>query len=337
MSAPIYRDPVYDGATDPTVVKNLETGVWWMFYTQRRTTDRSPGHRWVHGTEIGAAVSQDDGRSWAYRGIVEGLGSGDTLWAPEVVAAPDGYRMYLTVVDGVPDRWAGPRARIVEFRSRDLERWRRIGAIDLGSERVIDAAVASCADGNWRLWYKNEHDGSTTWSAVSSDLDHWRVEGRAIPPAPAHEGPNVFELAGWFWLIVDEWRGLGVYRSPDGVGWRRQVHRDGLILDRPGLHPLDRSVGHHADVVVLEADDPERDTAVLFYFSHPNGEPREDADHDKRVSAIQVAALSVIDGTLHANRDVATPLALTPLTASEPKEGEDRPSARGAKKVRERT
>lgn len=313
MSAPVYRDPVYDGATDPTVVKNLESGAWWMFYTQRRTTDRGPGHRWVHGTEVGVAVSDDDGRTWAYRGTAPGLESGNTLWAPEVIATPDGYRMYLTVVEGVPDRWTGPRARIVEYRSPDLDGWRRIGPIELGSERVIDAAVAPCADGNWRLWYKNERDGSTTWSAVSRDLEHWQVEGRAIDPSPPHEGPKAFEFAGWFWLIVDEWRGLGVYRSSDGVGWRRQAHNGGLILDRPGRHPLDRSVGHHADVVVLEADDPQGDTAVLFYFSHPKGEPGGDEDRERRGSAIQVARLSVVDGTLHADRDVVTPLALTPV------------------------
>ncbi len=34
--APLFRDPVYDGAADPVLVWNPDRCVWWMFYTQRR-------------------------------------------------------------------------------------------------------------------------------------------------------------------------------------------------------------------------------------------------------------------------------------------------------------
>ena len=83
---------------------------------------------------------------------------------------------------------------------------------------MIDACVAHCPDGRWRLWYKDEADDSTTWVAVSDDLASWRVEGRAIGGRP-HEGPNVFELGGWWWMLVDEWRGMGVHRSTDAITW----------------------------------------------------------------------------------------------------------------------
>jgi hypothetical protein len=69
-----YRDPVYDGATDPVVVRCRESGEWWMFYTQRRASAPGPGVAWVHGTDIGVAVSADNGGSWTYR-----LGPGDLL------------------------------------------------------------------------------------------------------------------------------------------------------------------------------------------------------------------------------------------------------------------
>lgn len=305
MSAPIFRDPVYDGPTDPAVIRNGTTGEWWMFYTQRRTTDPGRGVRWVHGTAIGIATSADDGASWHYRGTARGLGDGDTLWAPEVIADADGYRMYLTVVDGVPDSWTGADAHIDEFTSHDLLCWSHVGRVDLGSDRVIDAAIARCADGNWRLWYKNEEDGSSTWSAVSADLRSWKVEGRVVPAAPPHEGPNVFSLGGWYWMITDEWRGLGVHRSGDGRSWQRQVSNGGLILDAPGSDPADAGIGQHADAVVLPSIASRGDEAILFYFTHPN---RDDLDRiAARASTIHVARLGVHDGQLGADRDIAVP------------------------------
>lgn len=315
MSAPIFRDPVYDGATDPAVIRNERTGDWWMFYTQRRTTEPGDGVRWVHGTSIGIATSADDGATWQYLGIAEGLGRGDTHWAPEIIAAGGRYRMYLTVVDGVPDSWTGADAHIVEFVSDDLLNWARVGELDLGSDRVIDAAVAQCGDGNWRLWYKNEHDGSSTWSAVSPDLSSWRVEGRAVPATPPHEGPNVFPLGGWYWMITDEWRGLGVHRSRDARAWERQEANGGLLLDAPGRHSDDRGIGHHADAVVLPATAGRAESAVLFYFTHPR---RDDPSRIvSRSSPIHAARLTVSDGQLIAERDIAVPQRLLGDTATD--------------------
>ena len=39
--------------------------------------------------------------------------------------------------------------------SPDLDTWDYIGAIDLDCPRVIDASVALCGDGQYRLWYKD--------------------------------------------------------------------------------------------------------------------------------------------------------------------------------------
>ena len=38
MSAPLFRDPIFDGAADPTVIYNPHENAWWMVYTNRRTT-----------------------------------------------------------------------------------------------------------------------------------------------------------------------------------------------------------------------------------------------------------------------------------------------------------
>ncbi len=304
--APLFRDPVYDGAADPTVIRHSATGQWWMFYTQRRATVDAPGVAWVHGSAIGVAVS-DTGEHWEYRGTAGGLATpGVTYWAPEVIRDGGTYRMYVTLIDGVPDRWEGHPRRIAEYLSDDLSEWRFARDIPLSSDRVIDAAVERCGDGLWRLWYKDEADGSTTWAAVSRDLGEWEIEGRVIGGAP-HEGPNVFRLGGWYWMVVDKWRGLRVYRSRDGVGWEPQEEDGGLLLDRRGRRTGDGTVGRHADVVVTEED-----RAWIFYFTHPEWDGALDgADKPRsRPTWIQAAQLLVQRRVLTCDRDSPQPLVL---------------------------
>lgn len=305
MSAPLLYDPL-GGPTDPTVIRNEQTGRWWMFYTQRRPVDAGEGVAWVHGSRIGVAVS-DDGARWLYRGVVEGLDPVDeegtnTQWAPEVVWDGAQYSMYLTWIRGVPSAWAGHERRIAHLVSPDLENWEHRGFLELSSNYVIDAAVARTPDGQLRLWYKDEADGSSTWAAVSPDGQSWIVEGRVIDGLP-HEGPNVFALGGWQWMIVDEWRGQRVYRSHEGVHWSAQ----GLILDVPGEHPEDRQVGRHADVVVRGEE------AVAFYFTHPEWDGSNDVELQSgslRHSEVHRARLWVDDGELRCDRNVPadTPL-----------------------------
>ncbi|MRX42251.1 hypothetical protein GJR97_00755 [Agromyces sp. Q22] len=304
----LFHDPVHDGATDPTVVRHHLTGEWWMHYTQRRASVDEPGVAWVHGSRIGVARSVD-GVRWRYDGTVDDLHVGDgpeTHWAPEVIFDGERYRMYLTVIDGIPDRWAGHARRIVEYASDDLSSWRLVGEVPLSSDRVIDACVARCPDGLWRMWFKDEVDGSTTWVAASADLapGSWQVEGRAIGGRP-HEGPNVFELGGWWWMLVDEWRGMGVHRSRDAVGWERQGGPDDVILGAPGRRRGDATFGRHGDVVVG------RDRGILFYFTHPHWDGSELGSTDAaaaRRSAVFAAPLVVVDGVLACDRDASADL-----------------------------
>src|SRR5471030_214268 len=69
---PLYRDPVFDGAADPTVIYDRAEKKWLMFYTNRRANvpGLTGGVTWVHGTPIGIAESAD-GATWAYRGTVD--------------------------------------------------------------------------------------------------------------------------------------------------------------------------------------------------------------------------------------------------------------------------
>ncbi len=304
-----YRDPAWDGPTDPILVPDHLTGGWVLFYTQRRAAEPGlTGVEWVHGTAIGVARSSDGGLTWAYQGTVAGLVPPGTelpatLWAPDVVRIGDQWIMYLTVLGGVRTDWTG-NASIVQLASQDLVSWKYLGAVDLDSPRAIDAAVARCGDGQYRLWYKDEARGSNTYSAVSStpaDPSSWVLEGLTIPGRP-HEGPKVFELEGRFWMIVDEWRGQAIYRSEDASGgWTRQEYLDGLILTAPETADGGPVVGRHADVVPLDAVDG-KERALIVYFTHPywNGEDIDGmtADPQTHLSHIRAAVLEVHDGNL---------------------------------------
>jgi sucrose-6-phosphate hydrolase SacC (GH32 family) len=312
MSKPIFVDPVLDGAADPTVIWNAGRREWWMFYTNRRAHLDREGAGWIHGSPIGIATSPD-GWTWTYRGVAEGLdpvdtGTLNTHWAPEVISANGEYHMWLTFTEGAPDSFAKVQRRILHLTSPDLETWTHHGAIPLSSGNVIDACVALCPDGYWRLWFKDEAQGSGTHVATSRDLSEWTYDREIIPGGEsggrAHEGPNVFTLSGHHWMIVDEWRGQAVYRSADMIAWEPQ----GLLLDAPGSDPMDRCFARHADVVV------QGDWAAIYYFTHPEWDeaatPRP-ATGQARRTVIHAARAWVEDGVLKATRDVE-PFALTP-------------------------
>ena len=58
-NAPPYRDPIFNGCTDPVVVYNNEEESWWLLYTQRRSTEVIIDVSNIHGTDIGIAYSVD--------------------------------------------------------------------------------------------------------------------------------------------------------------------------------------------------------------------------------------------------------------------------------------
>src|ERR1035437_1691406 len=67
--APLFRDPIYDGASDPVAIWNRQEKNWWLLYTQRRANVDGPGVAWVHGSDIGVARSMrrrtaQSKRSW---------------------------------------------------------------------------------------------------------------------------------------------------------------------------------------------------------------------------------------------------------------------------------
>lgn len=299
---PLFRDPVYDGAADPSIVRRRDTGEWYMFYTDRRANiGDTGGVEWVHGTPIGIAVSADLAH-WDYLGqanIGYAPDKEPTYWAPSVIDDGNLYHMYLTYVPGIFPDWNHPR-NIVHLTSANLTDWKYESTLRLMSDKVIDAEVEKLPDGTWRMWYNQEPGGKKIASADSRDLYNWEDNG-LVAGIGNCEGPSVFRWKGSWWMVTDEWKGFAVYRSDDAVNWTRQP---GNILQEPGHGTDDGVAGNHCDVLVTG------DRAFIFYFVHPERDGRtsnpDGSPVNTRRSLIQVAEL-VCDGkTISCDRDALT-------------------------------
>ena len=69
--APLFRDPITDGAADPVLIWNRTEKNWWMLYTQRRANSETADVAYCYGNQIGIASSDDHGQSWVYRGTLD--------------------------------------------------------------------------------------------------------------------------------------------------------------------------------------------------------------------------------------------------------------------------
>ncbi|MBY0144400.1 glycosyl hydrolase [Neobacillus niacini] len=294
-NAPLFRDPIYDGAADPVIIWNTVSKEWWLIYTNRRAAVECQKNAWVHGTDLGIASSSDGGKSWTYRGVIEGLDferGRNTFWAPEIIWNDGLYHMYVSYIQGVPTDWSGHKRKIIHYTSTNLWGWTYESELKLSSDYVIDAGLHKLPNGKWRMWYKDEANHSHTYAADSPDLFHWEVVGPVITGFP-HEGPNVFYWKNSYWMIIDQWSGLGVYQSSDGEEWIR----NGIILNESGTREDDGTIGMHADVHV------NGDNAYIFYFTHPERFEGVEPSYKTRRSSIQAAKLELVDGTLVCNRN----------------------------------
>jgi hypothetical protein len=300
--APLYRDPVYDGAADPVLVWNPGERAWWMFYTQRRARLDLPGVEWCHGTEIGVAESRDEGMTWTYLGTLA-LAAKDaaySFWAPDVVRDDAGrFHLFVSYVPGAANThrdWGGER-HILHYTSTDLSRWTYEQRVPLASDYCIDPTLFRRPDGSWRMWYKDEAHQSKTYAVESRDLTQWTAVADPGVSKLYGEGPKAFAFGGSYWLIKDPNSGLDVYRSDDLDTWTYQ----GKILDTPGQRNSDATIGKHADVVVSGG------RAFIIYFTHPyteNAPPRNGVSPlSNRHTALQAAELEIKNGKLVCDRD----------------------------------
>ena len=301
--APLFRDPVHDGAADPVVFWNREAKEWWMLYTARRANTDAADVAYCYGTNIGIASSSDNGRSWVYRGELdlEFEKGKNTFWAPDLVWSNGKYHLFVAYIRGVRNHWGGQK-RMAHYTSTNLWDWNFEGLLSLSSENVIDATLFQTSDGIWKMWYKDESAGSLTYIAESNDLFNWKWSDDPVITDRPHEGPKVFKVHGYYWMITDEWAGMGVYRSSDLKNWEKQSNP---ILDKPSSRPEDTPSGAHGDVVVVN------NKAYIFYFTHPGRDLHSKASLDVngilpyslRRSSVQVAELTIRNGWIECDRD----------------------------------
>lgn len=300
--APLYRDPVFDGAADPVLTWNPRRKSWWMCYTQRRASLDLPGVEWCHGTEIGVAESRDGGMTWNYLGVLplSHPDPGYSFWAPDIVQDDKGlFHLFVTYVPGWANEhreWGGERY-IFQYSSHDLWTWKLEQRLPLSSNYCIDPSLCRRPDGSWRMWYKDEARNSDTLAVESNDLKQWKPVSDIGASRLYGEGPKVFRFKNYYWLIKDPNSGLDVYRSGDLERWTYQ----GKILAKPGRRNDDASIGKHADVVVCG------DHAYIIYFTHPHGQDFPERNGilplAGRRSSVQAAELIVRDGMLECDRD----------------------------------
>ena len=261
--APLFDDPLWHGAADPTVIWAPDQKEWRIYYTQRRASLKNPrGVDWCHGSAIGIAASKD-GVNWKYDGICTGdEGLGEPIehkcswWAPCVIRHDGQFHLFVACVDGIYTKWTGKRT-VKHFTSSDGKTWKYQMTLPLSSDNCIDPCIYRIGD-KWLVWYKDEGHGSRTYAAESPDLKNWKLLGPAVADV-SHEAPLVWRWKGAYWMIVDAWAGLRIYRSADGLGnWRYNT----TILATPGKRTKDGVQGGHP-FVLEQGDHP-----VVFYHVH---------------------------------------------------------------------
>jgi beta-xylosidase len=223
--APLFRDPVFDGAADPSVLWDGQAREWLIFYTARRASLELPGVAYCYGTSIGIAASGDNGKTWHYKGtanLPQPDAGQNTFWAPQVFQNPNdkSYHMIVTYIKGIHENWEGDR-QIFHYVSTDLENWKALKATGLSG--CIDASVYLLPDSTWKMWYKNEAKGSFTYSASSRDLENWTLSDTAEVSNRHHEAPIVFYWHEAYWMITDptfeNYTGLDAFKSNDATHW----------------------------------------------------------------------------------------------------------------------
>lgn len=298
--APLFQCPVTDGAACPRVIWNPLEKAWFMFYQPRNKNavlKEDKALSFCFGTDIGIASSKDNGQTWLYRGIAEGLEfePGRNSWSfPEVEYLDGVFHLWCQYDVGWPADFHHT-SQIVHYTSKDLWHWEYDKMVKEDDHRKNSMEVYRLPNGKWRMYY---NDNTVLNMMESDNLYDWKYIGKSVDDL--HNSTNVFKLGGWYWMTIDTYDGFSIWKSKDCLDWEHQNYK---IFSGDGVRTGDGSHSHHSGVVEM------KDKVYMFYYCHSertsesgildkiHGEP-----HLRR-SVIQVAQITEKDGRLIGTRN----------------------------------
>jgi len=179
--------PKGQGIENVVVIPRAGASGWRMLY--------AAGSNRCYGWQVFSAVS-DDGRTWTKEnGIRLSNGGTGPAWPPWPVGEgmvvdrlPTGeWRMITASCEHVANpenKW-----QITEWRSMDQLQWAYIGTVLTTRDMpagwqgsVYSPAITELKPGLWRMFFTADgrntaNNRSAVWSAVSTDREHWQIEG----------------------------------------------------------------------------------------------------------------------------------------------------------------
>lgn len=229
------------------------------------------------------------------------------FWAPDIVKGEDGlWHMYLSVQAGIAERWLQVKGFIAHLTSEDLLHWKHEECLIQLGENTIDAHLIRMPGGLWRMYCKTQSPYTHISVSESKDLYTWSDPVEVMKFSG--EGAIVFNWKGYYWLILDAWKGQAVFRSDDCNQWTLQPG-EYLMPYGSGTGADDIPNALHANILISN------DRVYMFYFTHPGrvGEDREKDTYEQRRTSIQVVELELnAEGWLAADRNTPTYVHLVP-------------------------
>lgn len=267
MAAPFFSDPLFDASHDAEFVWHAGEQTWWLTYLQNRYNspfsdpDDCGGCFYIY-TDLGLASTPDAGKTWIYRGVMQGLGApqawlrpdgkplwagmrqngsahgGATWWRPAVVYNPDdslyhGFFAYL-----LQNRAAEGSFHVTHYTSMNLTDWNfRAFIPHLGDFSRYDSVVFRIKDGRFIL----VSAGNGPPNLQSQDLQSWQPVSRndsgllcgfSDPVLNARkectdEGPHVTRWNGKMWFNMEP-------RCDDTNGTRSSCQQDSVLRSDDG-------------------------------------------------------------------------------------------------------
>jgi len=183
--------PQGQGIENVVVMPRADGPGWRMLY--------AAGSNKCYGWQVFSAVSTD-GRHWSKEpGVRLSNGGTGPSWPPW----PSGEGMVVDrlptgewrVIAGTFEQVSPPESnkwQITEWRSSDQLQWNYVGPVlttrdmPLGWQgSVYSPTIRQIAPGLWRMLFTADGRGSAgsrsaIWSAVSTDLEHWQLEGEIL-------------------------------------------------------------------------------------------------------------------------------------------------------------